>query len=207
MLLALTLVGFGDNLVTDIHQPSNSDPKFLVHGFFCLGWMVLLLLQAALIRSRNLRLHKRIGIAAVVFAVGVTCSTLFVFWAVWRDWSLMSPEVRANRILLPSFAACVLLGYLNRHRPDRHKRLMLVASFYMLGPVLSRCYDPLVAPLLEGLGEQWIERLFVPLFMAGWMLFFLSLALHDTRSSGKVHPVTGWGFLWFGIVWAIALWS
>ena len=205
ILLALTLVGFGDNLFTDVGQPSNSDPKFIVHGLFCLGWMIILCVQAALVRSRNMATHRRLGAAAALVAIGVTLSTIFVFWAVWRDWALMGPEVRANRILLPSYSLFVLLGYRNRRRPDFHKRLMLVASFYMLGPVLSRSYDPLLVPFMGGLSEEVVDTLFVPIFMLSWTGFFLSLIVHDRRRIGRVHPVTGWGFLWFGAVWAIVL--
>ncbi len=169
--------------------------------------MLIFVVQTALVRIRNVRLHRRLGIAAVIVAIGVTLSTIFVFWAVWKGWPQMSPEVRANRILLPSFALFVLLGYLDRRRPDRHKRLMLVGTFYMLGPVLSRCYDPLLVPFMEGLSEQWIDDLFVPIFTLSWMAFFGSLILHDKRSLRRVHPVTGWGFLWFGVIWAIAIFS
>ena len=58
LLLLLSIVAFSDNLFTDIHQPSNSDPKFIVHGIFGLAWYVLLATQANLARVRNLRLHK-----------------------------------------------------------------------------------------------------------------------------------------------------
>jgi len=34
LLLFLTIAGFWDNLFTDVGQPSNSDPKFIVHGLF-----------------------------------------------------------------------------------------------------------------------------------------------------------------------------
>lgn len=44
-LLALSLVAFSDNLFTDIGQPSNREPRFLIHGFFALVWFTLLAAQ------------------------------------------------------------------------------------------------------------------------------------------------------------------
>ncbi len=205
LLLALTLVGFGDNLFTDIGQPSNSDPKFVVHGLFCLAWMMVLAAQSFLARAGNLRTHRRLGVAASLIAVGVTLSTLYVFWAVWTGWGEMSPTVRANRLLLPSYVVFVLLGYRNRLRPDWHKRLMLVSTFFMMGPVISRTFHPLAVPFMGGWNESRIEAAFIPYFVLLWIGLFASLFAHDWRSIARVHQVTGWGFLWFGAVWAIVL--
>ena len=55
LLLALSLIAFSDNLFTNIGQPSNRDPKFIVHGLFGLAWSVLLALQANVAQRRQLR--------------------------------------------------------------------------------------------------------------------------------------------------------
>jgi hypothetical protein len=34
LLLFLSVVAFSDNLFTDVGQPSNRDPKLIVHGLF-----------------------------------------------------------------------------------------------------------------------------------------------------------------------------
>jgi hypothetical protein len=205
LLLALTLVGFGDNLFTDVGQPSNSDPKFIVHGLFCLAWMLALVAQAGLIATGRVRVHRRVGIAAAIVAVGIVLSTAYVFWTIWTDWARMSTEVRANRLLLPGFALAVALGYRSRHRPDRHKRLMLVGSFCMMGPVLARSFDPLLVPFLVGWPESRIDAAFVPWMLFMWTGLFLSLVVHDLWREGRVHPVSGWGFLLFGAVWPVVL--
>lgn len=204
ILLGLTLIGFGDNLVTDIHQPSNSDPKFIVHGLFCLAWMIILPAQAALIRGGNPRLHRRLGTAAMLVLAGVVLSTAFVFWAVWKGWPAMSPEVKANRLLLPGTALLGWLGYRNRRQPDTHKRLMLAATFFMLGPILGRTFDPLLLPFVGDWPEPRIDALFLVYFPLVWSGFFLSLLVHDWRRLGRIHPVSGWSFLAFGLIWAIA---
>jgi uncharacterized membrane protein len=113
----LSVAAFSDNLFTDIGQPSNRDPKFIAHGAFGLAWYALLVVQANLIRTRNITLHKRIGIAALVVAAGVVVSTLYIFIVTWKGWSNMGPEVRANRLFLPGYALCVSLAWFRRGNP------------------------------------------------------------------------------------------
>lgn len=207
-LLVLSVVAFSDNLFTDIGQPSNSDPKFVIHGLFGLAWYVLLATQANLVRVRNLRLHRRLGVATFVVAIGVTVSTLYIFVVLWNGWSNMAAEVRANRLFLPGFAAFLLLAWLWRRQTDWHKRLVLTGTFFMLGPVLARCYDPLIVSWMEPLFPAFTARVdevgFLGFFYGVWVGFFLSLARHDWTTLRRVHPVTVAGFAWFALTWLIS---
>lgn len=207
VLLALTLVGFGDNLVTDIHQPSNSQPRFIIHGLFSLGWMLILVTLAGLVRAGNVRLHRKIGTASVLLFVGVALSTAYLFWVVWKGWDAMPPHIRANRILLPMAALMVGLGWLNRRRPDVHKRLMLLATLLLMEPVIARTFDPLLVPFIAHWPEPRIEALFKPYLLTVWLGLFATLIIHDWRTLGHLHPVTAWAFLGFGLVWPVALLS
>ncbi len=168
LLLFLSLVAFSDNLITDVGQPSNRDPKFIVHGLFGLAWYVLLAVQANLVRTRRVATHRRLGIATFCVAIGVTLSTLYIFVVIWKGWDRMAVDVRANRLLLPGYAVYMLLAWTRRRQPDWHKRLILAGTFLMLGPVLSRSYDPLIV--------SWMEPTF-PVFTArvdevGFLTFF-----------------------------------
>ena len=209
LLLFLSVAAFSDNLFTNIHQPSNSDPKFIVHGLFGLTWYVLLVVQSNLIRVRNIRLHRRLGIAAFVVAIGLTVSTLYLFIVLWKGWGQMAPEVRANRLLLPGFATFLSLAWLKRGQPDWHKRLIFSGTFLMQAPVLSRAYDPLLMSWMEPLFPAATERLgeagFIVYYFGTWIGLFLSLAVHDWRMMRRVHPVTLAGFSWFVIAWLVSL--
>lgn len=209
VLLALTLIGFSDNLVTDVGQASNRDPKFIVHGLFSLAWMALFLAQAAIAQRGNIGLHRKLGIASMLVAVGVALSTLYVFVAVWRGWDAMGAEAKANRILMPSYALAVLLAWRARNRSDWHKRFALTATFFMLGPVLSRTYDPLVVswmePLLPAMSERMAELAFILYMAFMWGGCFLSLFLYDRAALRRTHPATLAGFIWFLAIWAIVL--
>jgi hypothetical protein len=209
VLLVLSLVAFSDNLFFDVGQPSNRDPKFIVHGLFGLAWYVLLALQANLVRMRNVRLHRRLGVTTFLVGVGVTLSTLWVFVAVWKGWAHMSAEARANRTLLPGFALALLLAWRWRTRSDWHKRLILAGTFLMLGPVLARCYDPLIVSWLEPLAPAFAARVdevgFLIFFVGLWIGAFASLARYDWITLRRVHPVTLAGIAWLLVAWAVAV--
>lgn len=208
VLLVLSLVAFSDNLLFDVGQPSNSDPKMVVHGLFGLAWYVLLAAQANLVRVRNVRLHRRLGVATFLVGVGVVLSTLWVFVAVWKGWALMSAEVRANRLLLPGFSLALFLAWRWRSRPDWHKRLILAGTFLMLGPVLARCYDPLIVSWMEPLVPAFTARVdevgFLTFFVGLWIGAFASLAHYDWMTLRRVHPATVAGFAWLLVSWIVA---
>lgn len=209
LLLFLSVVAFSDNLFTDVGQASNRDPKFVVHGLFGLAWYVLLLVQANLVRVRNLALHRKVGLATMVVALGVALSTLYIFVVLWKGWANMGEEVRANRLLLPGFVLFLFLAWWNRARADWHKRLVFGGTFLMLGPVLSRCYDPLVVSWMEPLFPAFTARVdevgFLLFFFGGWIGFFVSLMVHDRRTLRRVHPATYAGFAWFALAWALSI--
>ncbi|HEY5810584.1 MAG TPA: hypothetical protein VIT67_21625 [Povalibacter sp.] len=211
LLLFLSLAAFSDNLLTDVGQPSNSDPKFIIHGLFGLAWYVLLAAQANLVRVRNVKLHKKLGIATFIVAIGVTLSTLYIFIVVWKGWSHMAAEVRANRLFLPGYATCLLLAWLRRVQADWHKRLIFTATFFMLGPVLSRAYDPLIVSWMEPLFPVFTASVdevgFLVFYWGIWIGFFLSLALYDWKILRRIHPVTVVGFAWFVLTWLISVFT
>lgn len=138
-------------------------------------------------------------------AIGVTLSTLYIFVVVWKGWANMPIQVRANRLLLPGYAACLFLAWHWRARSDWHNRLVFTGTFMMLGPVLSRTYDPLVASWLEPLfpvfAANMDEAAFITYFVGVWLSFFFSLAIYDWRMHRRVHAVTVAGLCWFFLSW------
>lgn len=204
LLLFLTVWGFSDNLVWRIDQPSNRDPKFIVHGLFCLGWMVLLFSQACLIRGRRIRLHQKLGVGGVAVAVGVVLSTGFVFYEVRRPWQEMSVLVQGNRLLLAGFALFVLVAFLRRRQPADHRRYMLLASIFMMEPVLSRAFDPVEPLLLATLGDS-IEMAWWVFFFVVWNALLLSLVGYDLATERRLHRATARGVGLFYLIWLIAL--
>ncbi|MEO8011839.1 MAG: hypothetical protein ABI650_09370 [Dokdonella sp.] len=208
LVLVLSVAAFSDNLFTNVAQPSNSDPKFVIHGLFGLAWSVLLVVQANLVRLRNVKLHRKLGIATFVVAIGVTLSTLYIFVVVWKGWEQMAIQVRANRLFLVGFATCLVLAWRWRAHSDWHKRLIFIGTFFMLGPVLSRAYDPVVVSWMEPLFPALTARIgevgHITSFCGVWIGFFVSLAHHDWLSLRRIHPATMAGFAWFVLTWLVS---
>lgn len=113
-LLILSVIAFSDNLITDVGQKSNSDPKFIIHGLLMFAWFIIFVVQTNFIRKGDYKAHMKWGIAGMLVAIGVFLSTVVVFITAFKGWAAMPFFVKANRFFMLSFAVLVLLGYLNR---------------------------------------------------------------------------------------------
>lgn len=192
VLLLLALFAFSDNLIYDLGQPSNTDPKFVIHGLFFLAWYILLVIQSNFIRKGNIRAHRAWGLWGMGIGAGVILSTFYVFYAIYEGWAAMDGGVRANRIFTFTFAGMLVWAYLRRTQPALHKRLIFVGTLYVLGPIIGR--------IAEKLGGESMLSFF--LFEAIiWNGFFISLIRYDWLVLKKIHPVTWLGLLWFYVVW------
>lgn len=195
LMLFLSLFAFSDNLIFDVKQKSNSDPKFIIHGLFCLSWFIILVIQAGYIRKLNYKAHIRLGITGMIVAAGVFISSVYIFVVIYKGWDAMPFYVKANRLFMFSYAILVWLAYVNQKKGIQHKRFIFVATLYMLGPVLDR-----VA------GHLNIED--VDIFNAIiWNGLFISLFIYDWLTLKKIHWISWTGCVWFYIVWTISILS
>lgn len=199
LMFILTLIGFSDNLITDTGQESNSDPKFIIHGLFCFAWFIILIIQTNFVKKKNFKAHIRLGTAGMFVAIGVFITTIYIFVAVYKGWNAMPSYAKINRFFMPSYALLIWLAYKNRKKPIRHKRLMLVGTLYMLGPILDRALDHIFPVELISNTIGW-----GPFIIGFWTLFFISLFIYDWLTLKKIHPITYLGLIWYGIVWVIA---
>jgi hypothetical protein len=199
ILLGLSILAFSDNLITDVGQKSNSDPKFIIHGLFCFAWFIMLVIQTNFIKKGDYKAHISFGVAGLIAAIGVFITTLYIFVVIFNGWNNMEPMVKANRFLIFGFAILVTLAYLKRKRLPYHKRLILVASFFMLGPILSRSIARTNLDSLLISDLSWDIAIF-----GTWSAFFISLFIYDWTINKKFHPVTYIGFITFCIIYTIS---
>lgn len=191
ILVILSLVAFSDNLVTDRGQPSNGDPKFVVHGILWLTWFSLFVVQSRLIRRGGRTLHRKLGMITLAVGVGVILSTGYIFAVTHTGWQEMFVFARANRFLMVGFAVLLTLAFLHRTRPARHKRFILMANLYVLEPILDR-----VAGHLELNNAVFV--------LLAWNALFASAFLYDWATLGRAHPITATAFGVFCLAWAAA---
>lgn len=196
-LLLLSLVGFSDNLIYDIGQKSNSDPKFIIHGLFFLAWFVILVVQSGYIRKENIKVHMAVGITGMLVGLGVILSTFYVFVAIYKGWSVMPFYVKANRFFTTSFAILLLLAYVKRKNSVQHKRYLYIGTLYVLGPILDR-----VAGKIMNVDELLPVVIFELII---WNALFISLFVYDWHTLRKVHVISWVGFIWFYTVWLLSI--
>jgi hypothetical protein len=190
-LMLIVLLGFGPSfylrgIVPPYPRPNPTlPPSVMFHGVVFTIWMGIFIAQTQLISARKHKLHMRLGIAWVAFAVlmiGVMYMT--AVWGVARgsnppfttplEWTIVPLAV------IPSFAFLIAEGWRRRREAQWHKRLMLGASILVVfGPGFSRI--PLAPPTFAGF--------FIQLF-AGMFLLFAPLFIWDRKTTGRVHPAT-----------------
>lgn len=207
MLLAALLVAFAPTFFVRSLFDVPPIPAYLyVHGVVLTAWFVLLLVQTCLVAAHRTDVHRRLGVVGALIAVlVVTHSSVVVIRAVPRlsslgiDPTVVASVVIGNFLALIVFSTMVTAGvYLRRH-PEAHKRLMLLACFGLVGPVVGRLGLHVLA-LPPGLAVE-LER---PVAI----VLLLVLVTHDLSSIKRVHSATKWGGLLLVISlvlsWALA---
>ena len=143
LILITVFVGFAPSfyLRSSFHPDHELSVLLHVHGIVFSAWVVLLLAQTALIANGSRRLHQRLG----WFTVGVAAAMLLlVVLATVEQMRRGIPlEEAANDLALNllgsiMFGVPVVAAIYNRKRPDWHKRLMLSATFGLLGAPILR---------------------------------------------------------------------
>ena len=163
------------------------EPVFYVHGTVFASWFVLLAVQTLLIRSRNLKLHRRLGFAGIALAVLITGFGAYVaLVAATRPGGFKDVPVPSEQFLIiplsdvAFFAAYAGLGFHFRKNPAIHKRWIFLASAALLEAAAVRI------PLMLGVELPNFE-----IFTLGGLVGML--AIWDFVLLRRVHPVTLWG--------------
>ena len=165
-------------------------PVVHLHGAFFFSWMVLLVVQAALVSTRNVRTHMSLGTFGISLGTGVFLMGALI--TVISTASNADPSPTANSLIYLSVTAVVSFGVLfalaigNRRRPDAHKRLMLFSTINLLPPGINRLYG-------VSFGVE------LPLLATYLTLDALAIAMlvNDWRTNGRITPasVTGAAFV------------
>ena len=160
-------------------------PLLHIHAIVFTLWILLQVVQPALIAGGRVGIHRKLGWFGAALAVMV--------WLLGNSASIEAMKVGYKGLGDPyafyaitffsmqAFAIVVALGILRRGDADAHKRLMLLSSAAILEAAVGRLPLQMVvdtAPLSFYLGAD---------------LIILAGILHDWRSRGQVHVVWIWG--------------
>jgi hypothetical protein len=159
-------------------------PLVYLHGVLFTSWVALFIVQTALISSRRVAVHRRVGIAGAVLAAAMIVVAMMTAVAGAKR-SAGPPGIPPLVFLaipvfdMVMFATFVTAALALRRRKEAHKRLMLLAYVSILAAPVARL------PGVLALG---------PLAFYGIAFVFLAAGIvYDLVSRRRVHPAYVWG--------------
>jgi hypothetical protein len=160
-------------------------PLLHIHAFFFTLWILLGIVQPALIARGRPDLHRRLGwLAAVTAACVWVFGNIVSAQAMRIGYRVMGDPFAFYTVTffsMQAFGIIVLLGLLKRRDAQAHKRLMLLSSAAILEAAFGRIplhIIELTAPVSFYVGSEAI-------IVAG--------IVYDRVTRGRVHPVWAWG--------------
>lgn len=143
--LAIAIIGFSTTFFFPLARGAFTAPPIIfIHGALLFSWLLFFILQAWLIRSRSVSLHRRIGwFGAVLCAAVVVSGVLVGLFATRRDLAADGGTFALGQfvnILLEMllFGSLVAAAIALRRDGDSHKRLLLLATISVIGPAWLR---------------------------------------------------------------------
>ncbi len=220
---AAILSGFGYDMVQRSAQGKLHFPLIVhIHAAAFIGWLVLFTVQIILIRSKNLSLHKKLGIAAaglipimVILGVAVAIITQRL------EYGTPSSDLHFMGVMLGNMLLFGILagaGFYMRKNYVAHKRLMLVATLALTDAGFGRWFSYKIAPffgdfywnyktLSEGFGRFFVFETLPTLIL------ILAVGVYDLVTRKKLNKAYVWattfylavniaaGYLYFNSTW------
>lgn len=141
--LLATAIGFWK---TFFSQLGNIDAVHMWHGASSTGWLVLVLVQATLISSRQHKLHRYLGWASVIMFVILMVTSWNVLALMLSGKSGIPFEFAklpayTDAWALPLMIICYVGGIIKRKDRHVHSRLMAITLLAGLLPAVSRVFN------------------------------------------------------------------
>jgi hypothetical protein len=176
-LLAFTFLGFQLFYLQGKAFPGRDltppiKPLLITHGVLMTAWMLLSVAQPLLVASGRKRVHMALGRVGGVLALGIVISG---FMLAVRAARVNPPELRLFGLVQMEFLAVplngivmfggfVLVGMLNRRRPEVHRPLMFMASLAAVPAALGRI-PPLNGWYAGTQLEYWLSAFVIALLV------------------------------------------
>jgi hypothetical protein len=188
LLTAVVVVyGFSRTIGPRLFYPRIQPPALLwIHGTVFFAWLGLFTLQSALVRTRNVKIHRRLGwyvagIGAAIPLLGVAITrvmALFEINTLHRDVLERTAHLTIPLQDMAAFTAAFGLAILWRRRPEYHRRLILIATCVLTAAAWGRLPFMRYVPFFH--------------FYAGVDALILLGVLRDLIVNRRVHAVYRW---------------
>ena len=214
LIAAVVAWGFGHTIGTAlIHRQPPAPWILYAHAFAFCGWVVFFILQSALVRTHNVKVHRKLGwfglgLGSAMILLGVGTAVTMVRASVVRTHSTEG----ANFLIIPffditCFAFPFLLAIYWRKKPEFDLRLILIASCALTSAAFGRfphlsflaVYPLIDLMLLFGVARDWlVNRRVHPVYLyalpvlAASQFFVLYTLLHQSPWWVKIaHAIAG----------------
>ncbi|WP_395612255.1 hypothetical protein [Allosphingosinicella sp.] len=190
---AAVAIGFSTTYFLPLARGGFAGPTVAhVHGLLFMTWVALLLVQGLLVRRRNTRLHRKLGLVALPLALAMAASGLGIgVHAVTRDLAAGGGAEAVSQLMgvataMATFVLYVAIALALRKQPDWHKRMILLATIAILWPAWFRFRHLM----------PWLPRPDIWLAIVVSDSLILIAMLRDKVKFGRVHPA----YLIFGLL-------
>ena len=178
-----------------------------LHGALFTLWTALLVGQVALVASGRTRWHMRLGIAGVFLAPLMVITGFATLIAAIKRRFVPPPVLQdiasVDTLLLSLFAFLISWAFLARRDPATHKRLILFATFLIIGPAIARwpiSDNPVIfhiflnsLPALLVVYDLWTRRSLHRATMCGVVLMIaLQLVVPVVAQSALIGNAVAW---------------
>lgn len=193
----IMMIGFSDNWLYDVDQPSNSNPKFIIHGLFAFLWYSLFVVQTGLISKRKINLHRKIGIFGILIFAGMTLSTGYLFLSMYLRNGDLNPLSYMTSSQWAFGVVLVIMAYIKRQRDTQlHKTNMLFASLWFLQAAMDRFVEHCIPSIDSGYPDFYI-----PVWFLFYGILFTAMIWYYKRIPWQLY--IGF-FIWTaGLIYAI----
>lgn len=131
----VVVYGFSQRADQRLFHPSHPTPPLLsIHAVIFSTWVVFYICQSILVRTGNVTIHRLLGwfgaaLGVTIPVIGaITAITMRRFDLGFPELSPTAPLLRTAILDLASFTIPFALAIYWRTKPERHRRLMLIAS-------------------------------------------------------------------------------
>jgi hypothetical protein len=187
IIAGVVAAGFSRTIGARLFHPSSPRPIILyVHAALFSGWIVLFITQTALIWTRNVKLHRKLGLRAIPLGVAIPIVGVWTALAMGRlhvQQKDMEDTDAAEFLIVSlydmvSFAIPFACAVYWRKRPEFHRRLMMIATCALTSAAIGRLI-PVTA------SDAWIY--------IGVDLLILLVVGCDFIATKRIHPVYLYG--------------
>lgn len=208
MIFAVTLGGFiRDMLITYQKTGSLSYPLIIhLHALAYTGWLLLFATQTVLVRTRNVALHRSLGLIALVLLplMVVLGPIAAITWDARRygPGHLAFPFMATQFTNVLSSSVLIVAGLIARKSPAAHKRLMLMGTIALTEPGFARLYPDFWMDLFWNKG-------FWAYFLSdyiGTIMLMIGVGFYDYTTRRRLHPAYVAAFVWIMANETLAAW-